>query len=89
VDGRDKPGISALELPPQPYWILVLLFGPFPELSGGTFMPCLKAKTMKPTKSPPQRMAMASCIVAVFRQLASASNDNCRGCCSVWVWSVR
>src|SRR5665213_4357603 len=23
------------------------------------------------------------------RQLASASNDNCRGCGSVWVWSVR
>ena len=23
------------------------------------------------------------------RQLASASSDNCRGCGSTWVWSVR
>jgi hypothetical protein len=52
-----------LELPPR-YWML-LLSGPFPDLSGVTFMPCLKAKTMKPTNSPPQRMAMVSCIVAV------------------------
>jgi hypothetical protein len=44
---------------------MLLLSGPFPDLSGVTFMPCLKAKTMKPTNSPPQRMAMVSCIVAV------------------------
>ncbi|MET3155697.1 hypothetical protein ABIE85_001504 [Bradyrhizobium diazoefficiens] len=68
---------------------MLLLSGPFPERSGVTFMPCLKAKTMKPTKSDPQRMAMVSCTVAAPRQLASASSDNCRGCCSVWVWSVR
>src|SRR5712672_2917806 len=41
---------------------MLSLLVPFPELSGVTFMPCLKAKTMNPSKNTPQRIAMSGCI---------------------------
>jgi len=67
---------------------MLSLLVPFPDPSGVTFIPCLKANTINPTNNAPQKMAMTGCIPAFSRQLASASSDNCRGVGSGCVMSV-